>query len=313
MFLFSYLSFMCFLAGLAMAATVIAVRPKALLNWVASVPALGYSLYSFCGVWVSASQDPLTVKAFFSVSVWGFGLLIPAGALAAELMLSRIRALWGWAIWTPFAVYWCLSAVWGMTDRAIVADFRGSPLGNVGIHADSMVLVVGGIVLALQKLLIWTILWRAGRKRELAPSRRLLEFFIPADAAALVLVIAVQFVTTKLSLPSVAGLAGLFNVGLVSLIVWRHSRIQAAAEAPSVGGPWIDVSNKRVNAMLDRFGITAGEKSVLVLLLQGHDRKTIAARRFIAEGTVKAHIHSIYAKTGAKNRVELMLLLTSEK
>ncbi len=313
MYLFSYLAFMCFLMGLAMAAALIAARPKAMLNWVASTPALGYSLYSFCGVWVSASQDPATIRWFFSVSVWGFGLLIPAGALAAELMLSRIRAFWGWAFWTPFAAYWCFSAVWGMTDRAIVADFHGSMWGNVGIHAHSLLLVIGGIVLGFQKLLIWTILWRALRKPELALARPLLEFFIPADAAALVLVIAVQFVTATLGLPSVAGLAGLFNVGLLSFVVWRYSRIVAAEEAARARGPLIDLSDSRAIAILDRYGITAGERGVLSLLLQGHDRKSIAARRFIAEGTVKTHIHSIYAKTGAKNRVELLLLLTSGK
>jgi DNA-binding NarL/FixJ family response regulator len=111
----------------------------------------------------------------------------------------------------------------------------------------------------------------------------------------------------------VAGLAGLFNVGLLSFVVWRHSRIVAAEESPSASGPLIDVSNKRASAILDRYGITAGERGVLSLLLQGHDRKSIAARRFIAEGTVKTHIHSIYAKTGAKNRVELMILLTTGK
>jgi DNA-binding CsgD family transcriptional regulator len=315
MFLFSYLSFMGFLLGLAMTAALILVRPKAVLNWIATVPVLGYSLFSLSFVWVTASQDTQTVWSFFAISVWGFGLLIPSGALAAELVLSRVRPLWAWIIWVPFTAYWTVSAVWGTFGRTILAGFHSSSLGNVGVHTDSAVLGVGAAVLILQKLVIWSVLWRSRNHPRLAGSRRLLTLFVPADAAALILIITVQIVTTKLGLPSVAGLAGLFNVGLLFFVVWKHSRILAAAESPpAVGAPWTDIlSNKRLTAMLDRYGITAGEKGVLALLLQGHDRKTIAARRFIAEGTVKAHIHSIYAKTGAKNRVELMLLLSSEK
>jgi DNA-binding CsgD family transcriptional regulator len=56
----------------------------------------------------------------------------------------------------------------------------------------------------------------------------------------------------------------------------------------------------------DRFGITAREKEIILLMSEGLSNKLIAERLFISTATVKNHVHNILEKTGAVNRVELV-------
>lgn len=66
----------------------------------------------------------------------------------------------------------------------------------------------------------------------------------------------------------------------------------------------------RMDSLLDlaalRFGITAREKEISLMLMQGYSNKDIADVCFISPGTVKTHVHKIYQKTGATNRVDLV-------
>jgi DNA-binding CsgD family transcriptional regulator/PAS domain-containing protein len=55
--------------------------------------------------------------------------------------------------------------------------------------------------------------------------------------------------------------------------------------------------------------ISSREYEVLFLLAEGLDVDGIAERLFIAPSTVKSHIHHLYQKTGARNRVGLIKLV----
>jgi DNA-binding CsgD family transcriptional regulator len=63
--------------------------------------------------------------------------------------------------------------------------------------------------------------------------------------------------------------------------------------------------------LLDSYRLTDREAEVLDYLLAGWTIRKTARTLCITERTVKAHITSIYEKTGAANRVELANLLTS--
>jgi DNA-binding NarL/FixJ family response regulator len=52
--------------------------------------------------------------------------------------------------------------------------------------------------------------------------------------------------------------------------------------------------------------LTRREREVLVLLTEGHDNRTIATRLFIAEATVKFHLHNIMDKFGVHKRAALV-------
>jgi DNA-binding CsgD family transcriptional regulator len=60
------------------------------------------------------------------------------------------------------------------------------------------------------------------------------------------------------------------------------------------------------------FMFTRREIEVLDLLHAGETDKDICKHLFIAPTTLKKHIHSIYHKTGAKSRVQIMLLTKQE-
>ncbi len=58
---------------------------------------------------------------------------------------------------------------------------------------------------------------------------------------------------------------------------------------------------------LESFNLTAREKEIARLLLDGVSMENITSRTFIAETTLKSHLRNIYRKAGVKNRLELTL------
>lgn len=55
------------------------------------------------------------------------------------------------------------------------------------------------------------------------------------------------------------------------------------------------------------YHLSVREIEILRLILAGHTYRTAADILFISEKTVDAHLRSIYAKTGVKNKVELVV------
>ena len=54
--------------------------------------------------------------------------------------------------------------------------------------------------------------------------------------------------------------------------------------------------------------ISRREREVIALMLQGKKNQEISDELFVDISTVKSHIHSIYKKTGIKNRKELLAI-----
>ena len=55
--------------------------------------------------------------------------------------------------------------------------------------------------------------------------------------------------------------------------------------------------------------LTSREREIVLTLAEGLSNKGISHRLNISEGTVKAHLHSIYSKLGVKNRTALVVLV----
>ena len=64
-------------------------------------------------------------------------------------------------------------------------------------------------------------------------------------------------------------------------------------------------------AFIDRYGITAREKEIIRLMVEGAPNKEIADKLCISAATVRNHLHNIFEKTGVSNRVELLRLASS--
>ena len=72
----------------------------------------------------------------------------------------------------------------------------------------------------------------------------------------------------------------------------------------------ISVTRSRgLKAPENRFGFTEREMEILRLLVQGLSYRDIADRLFISLTTVKSHVHNIYEKSGARNRLHLSRLV----
>ena len=67
----------------------------------------------------------------------------------------------------------------------------------------------------------------------------------------------------------------------------------------------------RIAPLRDRFGITAAEARVAALLLDGRRVPEIAAALRVQDNTVRAHLKSIFRKTGATSQVSLLALLAN--
>lgn len=71
------------------------------------------------------------------------------------------------------------------------------------------------------------------------------------------------------------------------------------------GGAAVDF-DARVLRFCDDAGMSAREREVLQLVIQGKDTQGIASELYISTGTVKAHLHRIYTKVGVAGRQELV-------
>lgn len=66
------------------------------------------------------------------------------------------------------------------------------------------------------------------------------------------------------------------------------------------------IAEVRFSAFCDQHDISAREREVLDLLLDGQDNRAIANDLFISVGTVKSHVHTIFRKCGVSSRSELL-------
>jgi len=58
----------------------------------------------------------------------------------------------------------------------------------------------------------------------------------------------------------------------------------------------------------DRYGISAREKEIVLLILKGYSNQKIGKELFISLNTVKSHVRHIFEKFGVKSRFELLSL-----
>jgi len=67
--------------------------------------------------------------------------------------------------------------------------------------------------------------------------------------------------------------------------------------------------DKLLERFVEKYGISKRETEIVELIFSGKSNKDISDSLFISLQTVKDHIHRIYLKTGAKNRVQLTNLI----
>lgn len=69
------------------------------------------------------------------------------------------------------------------------------------------------------------------------------------------------------------------------------------------------VEETDLHVIVDRYSVSARQREILELLLQGKSNRDIANALFIAPNTVKNHVYGLYQKLGVKSRFELVNFL----
>ena len=89
--------------------------------------------------------------------------------------------------------------------------------------------------------------------------------------------------------------------------IWLHAK-GTAALMEHVFGSTDNPAETRKNR-----GLSGREKEVVALVAQGFKNKEIASKLYVAEQTVKNHLHKIFDKLGVADRVELALYALERK
>ena len=95
----------------------------------------------------------------------------------------------------------------------------------------------------------------------------------------------------------------LFEIGYLLRLLRRKAHLEESLDAARAA------VHEVIEAHFDAWGLTAAERDVATFLVKGFSTSEIARLRGSAEGTVKAHLHAIYRKSGARNRAEVMSVL----
>ena len=85
-------------------------------------------------------------------------------------------------------------------------------------------------------------------------------------------------------------------------LVTRYRGCKADPTAPGFAAP---------KAMINEFGLTRREEEIINMLLNGAADPAVIEELCITRSTFEKHIHNIYKKTGAKNRVSLFGIFRS--
>lgn len=96
--------------------------------------------------------------------------------------------------------------------------------------------------------------------------------------------------------------AAIYTVRTASRIL----SLRFSAPPTTSGASAKQIAELRFSAFCDQRGISAREREVLDLLLDGQDNRAIANDLFISVGTVKSHVHTIFRKCGVSSRSELL-------
>jgi len=93
---------------------------------------------------------------------------------------------------------------------------------------------------------------------------------------------------------------------LVLILLFAGSGAVAVARLRSKLKSAFTLVGDRADGIIEGYDLTAREKEILRLILQGTSNKEIERKLFISSSTVRNHIYNIYQKLGVKNRIDLV-------
>ena len=70
--------------------------------------------------------------------------------------------------------------------------------------------------------------------------------------------------------------------------------------------------DRRCTDFANRFHLTAREREILLMLVQGYDSASMSESLYISQNTVRSHIHNLCHKTGADGRTDLLKMVLTD-
>ena len=92
------------------------------------------------------------------------------------------------------------------------------------------------------------------------------------------------------------------------LVTVRADRVEGAAGTPYDIAVTIEPTSAadRSDLLVRAFGLTTREAELVVVLAGGGDTRELARALSVSEHTVQDHLKSVFAKTGARSRGQLL-------
>jgi len=123
------------------------------------------------------------------------------------------------------------------------------------------------------------------------------------------------------SFPDEEGVRAMLNAGAIGYLLKSSSvenlvhTIHTTAAGQSVFSPEVTqiLINPRQSGTANEFGLTAREREILQLLVEGLNNKDIASRLSISYSTAKFHVRRIFGKLGVRSRIEAAALALDHK
>ena len=109
-------------------------------------------------------------------------------------------------------------------------------------------------------------------------------------------------------------LQGAIEIGVEGIVIKTapSETLHRCVAAVIAGGQWLDrdameAALARISDRRETVALTRRERDVTKLVAAGQRNRTIADRLGISEGTVKMHLHNVYAKLGLESRTQLAM------
>jgi DNA-binding CsgD family transcriptional regulator len=262
-----------------------------------------YALVNFIGEVIIPVVFPgpseTLVGAYLTVDL----LTIPLLGILFFLLFSWITALLGrtpggW----PAAAFWAAEALY---LAAFIISFVSYFIRGITPLTYISAVILNGIILSVLVAAVLALLVAAPRGDDPA-GRRLARGLGLGYAVSLTALVAVTAAARR----SVFGVttagrilpaAAVFLVNVPALVFLRRALASwASSPAPD------SAESAGLDVMAGQTGLSDREKEVVRLIARGLDTREIGKALFISPKTVKNHLTSIYAKTGVRNRVQLV-------
>ncbi len=122
-------------------------------------------------------------------------------------------------------------------------------------------------------------------------------------------VIVIQAIVLLFSSPSISTVR--INILTSGLICFLWGAMTLSSLAQKIFKQDSQSNDPLPDEFLKKFNITAREREIIILLLQGESNRDIGEKLFVSPRTVETHIYNIYRKCSVKNKLGLANLISN--